>query len=181
MGSVTLKWSDTRKCKYEFYHIAAHYSGVIMIAMASQIIGFSIICSTVCSGADQRKHQSSFSLTLMKIIHRWPVNYSHKEPVTRKMFPFDDVIIPSITLFGYAVSFRWWSLTNHWSALNSFYSRQRKTPSLCCPAFNVDETKIMWHFSQYEYLSSIATPASNDCFAEHCRQIKINATSLTTF
>ena len=28
-------------------------------------------------------------------IHRWPVNSSHKGPVTRKMFPFDDVIMLS--------------------------------------------------------------------------------------
>ena len=26
-------------------------------------------------------------------LHRWPVNSPHKRPVTRKMFPFDDVII----------------------------------------------------------------------------------------
>ena len=26
-------------------------------------------------------------------IHRWPVNFPHKWPVTRKMFPFDDVIM----------------------------------------------------------------------------------------
>ena len=26
-------------------------------------------------------------------IHRWPVNSPHKGPVTRKMFPFDDVIM----------------------------------------------------------------------------------------
>ena len=26
-------------------------------------------------------------------IHRWPMNSSHKWPVTRKMFPFDDVIM----------------------------------------------------------------------------------------
>ena len=26
-------------------------------------------------------------------IHRWPVSSPHKRPVTRKMFPFDDVII----------------------------------------------------------------------------------------
>ena len=25
--------------------------------------------------------------------HRWPVNSPHKWPVTRKMFPFDDVIM----------------------------------------------------------------------------------------
>ena len=61
--------------------------------MASQITGVSIVCSTVCSGADQRKHQSSASLAFMRGIHRWPVNSPHKGPVTRRMFPFDDVII----------------------------------------------------------------------------------------
>ena len=40
-------------------------------------------------GADQRKHQSSASLAFV----RWPVNSPHKGPVTRKMFPFDDVIM----------------------------------------------------------------------------------------
>ena len=34
-------------------------SDVIISAMASQITGVSIVYSTVCSGADQRKHQSS--------------------------------------------------------------------------------------------------------------------------
>ena len=35
-----------------------YYSDVIMGAMASQITSVSIACSTVCSGADQRKHQN---------------------------------------------------------------------------------------------------------------------------
>ena len=30
--------------------------------MASQIIGVSIVCSTVCSGSDQRKHDLQFKL-----------------------------------------------------------------------------------------------------------------------
>ena len=42
-----------------------HYCEVIMSAMASQIIGASMVCSTVCSDADQ----------------------------TWKMFPFDDIIM----------------------------------------------------------------------------------------
>ena len=29
----------------------------------------------------------------MRGIHRWPVNSYHKGPVTRKLFPFDDVIM----------------------------------------------------------------------------------------
>ena len=41
-----------------------HYSDVMISAMASQITSASIVCSTVCSVADQRKHQSSASLAL---------------------------------------------------------------------------------------------------------------------
>ena len=71
----------------------SHYSDVIISAMASQIIGVSIVYSNVCSGADRRKHQSSASLAFVRGIHRGPVNSPHKGPVTRKMFLFDDVIM----------------------------------------------------------------------------------------
>ena len=64
-----------------------------MGVMASQITSLTIVYSTVYSGADQRKHQSSASLAFVRGIHRGPVNSSHKWPVTRKMFPFDDVIM----------------------------------------------------------------------------------------
>ena len=74
-----------------------HYSDAIMSAMASKFAGVTIVYTTVCSGADQRKHQSSAPLAFMRGIHRWPVNSPHKGPVTRKMFPFDDVIMIAIT------------------------------------------------------------------------------------
>ena len=70
-----------------------HYSDVIMCATVSQITSLTIAYSTVYSGADQRKHQTSASLAFVWGIHRWPVNSPHKWPVTRKMFPFDDVIM----------------------------------------------------------------------------------------
>ena len=70
-----------------------HYNNVIMSAMASQITNITIVYSTVYPGADQRKHQSSASLAFVRGIHRWPVNSPHKWPVTRKMFPFDYVIM----------------------------------------------------------------------------------------
>ena len=57
------------------------------------------------SGADQRKHQSSASLAFVLGIHRGPVNSPHKWPVTRKMFPFDDVIIMRV-LSHHQVQFR---------------------------------------------------------------------------
>ena len=45
-----------------------------MIAMASQITGVSIVCSTACSGADQRKYHSSTSMALQMGMHQWPVD-----------------------------------------------------------------------------------------------------------
>ena len=69
-----------------------HYNYVIMSATVSQITGISIVCLTVCSGTNQRKHQSSASRAFVKGIHRWPVDSPHKGPVTQKMFPFDDVV-----------------------------------------------------------------------------------------
>ena len=40
---------------------------------------------------DERKHQSSASLALLRGIHRWPVNIPHKGQITRNIFTFDDV------------------------------------------------------------------------------------------
>ena len=68
-----------------------------MGVMASAITGVSIVYSTVYSGADQRKYQSSVLLPFVRGIHRWPSNSPHKGPVTRKMFSFDDVIMIPIS------------------------------------------------------------------------------------
>ena len=71
----------------------AHYGDVIMSALVSQIAGVSIVWSTVCSCTNQRKRQNP---------RHWPLRGestgSHqKGPITRKMFPFDDVIMPNNT------------------------------------------------------------------------------------
>ena len=73
--------------------MVSHYNDVIMGAMASQITSLTIVYSAVYSGTNQRKHQSSASLAFVRGIHRGPVNSPHKWPVTRKMFPIDDVIM----------------------------------------------------------------------------------------
>ena len=74
-----------------------HYNDVKMSATASQITTLMIVYSTVYSGADQRKHQNSASLSFVLGIHRWPVNSPHTWPVTRKIFPFDDVIMSVVS------------------------------------------------------------------------------------
>ena len=76
-----------------FFDFTGYYNDVIMTTIASQITSLTIVYSIVYSDADQRKHQSSASLAFVWGIHRGPVNSPHKWPVTRKMFPFDDVIM----------------------------------------------------------------------------------------
>ena len=75
-----------------------HYGDVIMSVISPQITVVSILCTVVCSGADQRKHQSSASMDFVRGIHRSPVNSPHKGPVTWKMFPFDDVTMRDLSL-----------------------------------------------------------------------------------
>ena len=70
-----------------------HFNDVTKGAMASQITSLTIVYASVYSSVYQSKHQSSALLAFVRGIHRGPVNSPHKEPVTRKMFPFDDVII----------------------------------------------------------------------------------------
>ena len=85
-----------------------HYDDVIMSMMASRITSLMMIYSSVYLGADQRKHQSSASLAFEWGIHWWPVNSPHKRPVTRKMFPFDDVIMHYI-IFKVLIPSLWYS------------------------------------------------------------------------
>ena len=102
-----------KKCIYYFgfrYHLTPlwtighkyHYTDVIMGTIASQITSLTIVYSTVYSDADQTKYRRSASLVFVPGIHRRPVNSPHKWPITRKMFPYDDVIMigvfPSYTL-----------------------------------------------------------------------------------
>ena len=91
-------WGGSSGNKWRHHTLGQqHYNDVIMSAMASQITSLTIVCPTVCSFADQRIHQSSASLAFVRGIHRWPMNSPHKGPVTRKKFPFDDVIMNAET------------------------------------------------------------------------------------
>ena len=79
---------------------------LVMIVMASQITDVWSVCPTLCSGVDQRKHQSSTSLAFVRGIYRWPVDSPHKGSVTWKMFPFDDVIMGLIQLCGSGTTYQ---------------------------------------------------------------------------
>ena len=92
-----------------------------MAAVASQITSLTIVYSTVYSDADQRNHQSSASLAFVRGIHRGLVNFPHKGPVTRKMFPYDDVIMhKSMIVFDIVVCLLRW-------LFDASYVKQRST------------------------------------------------------
>ena len=76
-----------------FYPYPPHYNDVIMGEIASQITSLTIVFSTVYSDAD-KKNPSQLRVTgLCAGNSPGPVNSPHKWPVTRKMFPFSDVIM----------------------------------------------------------------------------------------
>ena len=62
----------------------------------------------------KKKHQSSAPLAFVGGIHRWPVNSQHKRPVTRKIFPFDGVIMVNWTTGN---EFQW-NLFTHWDLID---------------------------------------------------------------
>ena len=93
--------SKDLECIIEIPSATRHYCDIIMGAAASQITSRTIVYSTVYSDADQRKHQSSASLAFVRGIQRGQVNSPHKGPVTRKMFPFDDVIMVPLWICQY--------------------------------------------------------------------------------
>ena len=55
-------------------------------------------------GLRSKKTSSSASLAFVWGIHRGPVNSPHKWPITRKMFPFDDVVMTEYTKSAKIVS-----------------------------------------------------------------------------
>ena len=109
-----------------------------MRAMASQITSLAIVYSIVYSGADQRKHQSSASLAFVGGSHRWPGNSPHKGPVTRKMFPFDDVIMSTGVLI--------WSPFKRTSSTQHAYYRREPLDEAHDSTFGILENYHCWRF-----------------------------------
>ena len=70
-----------------------HYDDIVMGTIASQITSLTIVYLTVYSDADQRKHQSSALLATWVGNSPVPGEFPAQRPVTRKMSPFDDVIM----------------------------------------------------------------------------------------
>ena len=101
-----------------------HYNDVIMDTMTSQITSLSIVYSTVNTGADQRKHQSSASLAFMWGIHRGPVNSPHKRPVTLKIWWRHHVASMQIAQLTWSPSYCYWHLKELFYRESECFSKQ---------------------------------------------------------
>ena len=97
---------------------------VIMDAMACKITSVTIVYSAVCSGVNQRKYQSPASLAFVRGIHRSPVNSLHKGPVTRKIFPFDDVIMKKL----HDDVIKWKDFPRYWPFVRGNYRSRVNSP-----------------------------------------------------
>ena len=77
-------------------------------------------------GCRTKKHQSSASLAFVRGIHREPVNSTHKWPVTRKMFPFDDGIMGKLDSGKFRenknATYSWSFFTHTPTSISSFAS-----------------------------------------------------------
>ena len=119
-----------------------------MGVMASQITSLPIIVySTVYSGADQRKRQSSASLAFVWGIHRWPVNSPPKGPVTRKMFPFDGVIME--TQAHVSQDYLWVERNGPIDRVHSYLAGVRTAP--------------LWEYVKYGWGSEYMNCVSKNC------------------
>ena len=94
-----------------------HYNDVIMSAMASQVTSLTIVYSTVYSSRRSKKTSK------LRVTGLCAVNSPHKGPVTRKTFPFDDVIM------GWHVVITWISRWCHdgwaWQITHIFLQSSR--------------------------------------------------------
>ena len=71
-------------------------------------------------GPTSKKHQTLHYWPFVRGIHRWPVNFPHKGPVSREKLPFDDVIMANLIfnwglfthMFHITVSLCWESVSH---------------------------------------------------------------------
>ena len=125
ISAVHFFGSKTRVCFIDALSIVTqiwwHYTDVVMTTMASQITSLTVVHSINRLFRRRSKKTSKLRVTGL-CIGNSPglVNSPHKGPVTRKMFPFDDVIM------GKSV----WLLSHIWPFChyNCFYMSQQH----CC-------------------------------------------------
>ena len=136
---------------------------------ASQITGFSFVCSTVGSGADQTRNTSNFHVTGL-CAGNSPLTYEFpaKRPVTRKMFPFDDVIM--------------W-LHRSGSTSTPVMAWCRAIPSLTAPSHYLNQCWliakcVLWHSSEKRFTRCAHEMNRNMCSGAILSKLLLGPTGL---
>ena len=131
-----------------------------MSSTASQITSLTIIYSTVYSGADQIRHQTSASLAFVRGIHRWPVNSQHRGPVNVSIWWRHHVVAQSVVT----------SSPGRWT--------ERVRHELMCVAFrNVSNARL---FVIHFHLSNMKW--NNECtFVTNCLCVLLSNTNLDVY
>ena len=160
-----------------------HYDDVIMGAIASQITSPTIVYWTVYSSANQSKHQSSASLAFVWRIHRGPVNSRHKWPVTRKMFPLDDVIIMLFNILDTMCPNHRTKCDVHYSQWNIAW--MKTTQFRDADIFATEWSFFMPYFNGSFLIvditfHSVIWTCNVQCVEQHTRQISITYTPYLT-
>ena len=90
-------WKKRQPFQERFQNIGVEISCLItMVSHERHVVSnhrsFNCLFNSLC-GSTSNKHQIPHYWSFVRVIHRWPVNSSHKGPVTRKKLPFDNVIM----------------------------------------------------------------------------------------
>ena len=120
---VCLQYIQTHECFIVVFYNNANKDGnirtllcsdVIISAMASQITGVSIVYSTACSNTDKENIKAPFHWPLWGEFTgvRW---IPRTKAVTRKMFPFDDIIMNAFHIWPFKHNqsiwlLQWWQI-----------------------------------------------------------------------
>ena len=137
--------------------VLSPYNDVIMSTMASQITSLTIVYSTVYSGADQRKYQSSASLAFVRGIHRSPVNSPRKGPVTRKCFH----LMTSTCYFIHSIPL----LMMTWRHKKPRHQKPWYWPS--CPVIFLVQHQQSWitpHSTSEQFMNIMKCISQTDCW-----------------
>ena len=129
----------------------AHYDDVIMTTIASQITSLTVVYSTVYSDADQSKHQKLRVTGLCVGNSPGPVNSPHKGPVTRKMFPFDDVIMSQFTKYKLTSTTRFAKQKTSERAVSLIQAKSEQIPSKLSLGKAIENGPRVWHSSYCVY------------------------------
>ena len=119
------------------------------------------------SGTDQRIHQYSASLAFVRL-----VNSPHKGPVTRKMFPFDDVIMNF--LFHLKKPERLTSLHDLCRRTSNCFNNLHKDPKWTAYKFSSFFNLIAWH-QIYHFIIKVKRVKIGNILSEVFKQWKSQA------